>query len=164
MLSDRKKTILRAVVEGYIDKAAPISSNAVKQSFAEACSSATIRNELSALESMGYLIQPHVSSGRIPSEKAFRFYVDELRELPNLSAEDFGVIRRYLDRRFSDKEDLLSAAKYLVEKYDCNCLILGCTELPLILDESDDFEIAGKHVMVIDPTASLARRVVAEAF
>lgn len=62
------------------------------------------------------------------------------------------------------KEDLLSAAKYLVEKYDCNCLILGCTELPLILDESDDFEIAGKHVMVIDPTASLARRVVAEAF
>ena len=62
------------------------------------------------------------------------------------------------------KEDLLSAAKYLVEEYDCNCLILGCTELPLILDESDDFEIAGKHVMVIDPTASLARRVVAEAF
>ena len=61
------------------------------------------------------------------------------------------------------KEDLLSAAKYLVEEYDCNCLILGCTELPLILDESDDFEIAGKHVMVIDPTASLARRVVAEA-
>ena len=62
------------------------------------------------------------------------------------------------------KEDLLSAAKYLVEEYDCNCLILGCTELPHILDESDDFEIAGKHVMVIDPTASLARRVVAEAF
>lgn len=62
------------------------------------------------------------------------------------------------------KEDLLSAAKYLVEEYDCNCLILGCTELPLILDESDDFEIAGKHVMVIDPTASLARKVVKEAF
>ena len=62
------------------------------------------------------------------------------------------------------KEDLLSAAKYLVEEYDCNCLILGCTELPLILDESDDFEIAGKRVMVIDPTASLARKVVKEAF
>ena len=61
------------------------------------------------------------------------------------------------------KDDLLSAAEYLVEKYDCNCLILGCTELPLILDESADFEVAGKHVMVIDPTASLARKVVRES-
>lgn len=61
------------------------------------------------------------------------------------------------------REDLLSGAEYLVKTYDCNCLILGCTELPLILDESDAFEVAGKTVMVIDPTAALARKVVATA-
>lgn len=61
------------------------------------------------------------------------------------------------------REDLLSAAEELVREHGCNCLILGCTELPLILDESDDFEVAGAHVVVIDPTAALARRVVKTA-
>ena len=60
-------------------------------------------------------------------------------------------------------DDLVTAAEYLVRTYDCNCLILGCTELPLILDESDAFPCAGKTVTVIDPTSSLARKVVAVA-
>ena len=58
------------------------------------------------------------------------------------------------------REDLVSAAEYLVKTYDCNCLILGCTELPLILDECDDFVCAGKEVCVVDPTSALARKVV----
>lgn len=58
------------------------------------------------------------------------------------------------------REDLVSAAEYLVKTYDCNCLILGCTELPLILDEDDHFPVAGKAVCVVDPTAVLARKVV----
>ena len=57
------------------------------------------------------------------------------------------------------REDLLSAAEYLVKTYDCNVLILGCTELPLILDEGD-FECMGKKVFIIDPTSALARKVV----
>lgn len=61
------------------------------------------------------------------------------------------------------REDLVSAAEYLVKTYDCNCLILGCTELPLILDEDDHFPVAGKTVCVVDPTAVLARKVVAVA-
>ena len=58
------------------------------------------------------------------------------------------------------RDDLVSAAEYLVKTYDCNCLILGCTELPLILDEDDHFPVAGKEVCVVDPTAVLARKVV----
>ena len=61
------------------------------------------------------------------------------------------------------REDLISAAEYLVKTHGCNCLILGCTELPLILDESDDFEVAGSRVIVVDPTAALARKVVKTA-
>ena len=61
------------------------------------------------------------------------------------------------------RDDLVTAAEYLVRTFDCNCLILGCTELPLILDESDAFPCAGKNVTVIDPTSSLARKVVKTA-
>ncbi len=61
------------------------------------------------------------------------------------------------------RETLLAAAEHLVVEKGCNCLILGCTELPLILDESDDFIIAGSSVVVVDPTFALARRVAAEA-
>lgn len=60
-------------------------------------------------------------------------------------------------------DELVGAAEYLVKNHDCNCLILGCTELPLILHESDDFPCAGKSVIVTDPTSALARRVVSIA-
>ena len=60
------------------------------------------------------------------------------------------------------RDDLVSAAEYLVREYDCNVLILGCTELPLILDEGD-FECAGRKVFIIDPTSALARKVVRTA-
>ncbi len=61
------------------------------------------------------------------------------------------------------REDLLAAAAHLVRDFGCNCLILGCTELPLILSEADAFEVAGKSVRITDPTAALARKVVAIA-
>lgn len=110
MLSDRKKKILCAVVDSYIDRATPISSNDIQQNYLAECSSATIRNELSALESMGYLIQPHVSAGRIPSEKAFRFYVDELSSTSPLTGEDFRIIQQYFGRRLSGMEEVVSSA------------------------------------------------------
>ena len=69
-LSERKQKILKAVVDEYITSAAPISSGEIKSKHFDEISSATIRNELSALEEMGYLIQPHTSAGRIPSKKA----------------------------------------------------------------------------------------------
>ncbi|MCM1534268.1 MAG: HrcA family transcriptional regulator, partial [Corallococcus sp.] len=95
MLSDRKKKILCAVVDGYIDRASPISSKDIQEQYLQECSSATIRNELSALESMGYLFQPHVSAGRIPSEKAFRFYVNELAYDYNLTEREVEHIERH---------------------------------------------------------------------
>lgn len=61
------------------------------------------------------------------------------------------------------REDLLKAAEYLVKNFGCNCLILGCTELPLILEEAEAFEIAGQPVRITDPTAALARKVVETA-
>lgn len=114
MLSGRKKKILCAVVDGYIDKATPISSKDIQENYLPECSSATIRNELSALESMGYLIQPHVSAGRVPSEKAFRFYVDELATTEPLTTAEIDTIQQYFVKKITTLEDVVSAVTKVI--------------------------------------------------
>ena len=79
-LSDRKQKILQAIIDEYIGTAEPVGSRAISKKNELGLSSATIRNEMADLEEMGYLIQPHTSSGRIPSDKGYRLYVDHLME------------------------------------------------------------------------------------
>ena len=74
MLDKRKKQVLQAIVEEYINTAEPVSSNALTKNHGLDCSSATIRNEMADLEKSGYLDKTHTSSGRIPSEKGYRYY------------------------------------------------------------------------------------------
>lgn len=78
MLDERKAAILKAVVEEYIETAQPVGSSHVMRSAGVGVSSATVRNEMAVLEREGYLIQPHTSAGRIPSDKGYRFFVDQL--------------------------------------------------------------------------------------
>ena len=87
-LTERKKKILRAVVESYIRTAEPVGSKAILDLTELKVSSATIRNELSDLTEMGYLEQPHTSAGRVPSPKGYRLYVNELMEEQRLSLEE----------------------------------------------------------------------------
>ncbi len=119
-LSERKKRILAALIEEYIHSAEPVCSKDLQERYLTECSSATIRNELSALESMGFLTQPHVSAGRIPTEKAFRLYVDELMQQKPLTDDETALI----EARFAsmvnpdafDVQDLVaSVAKLLSE-------------------------------------------------
>ena len=79
-LSERKKQILKAIVDAHIEGGEPVGSKYILQSKHINCSSATIRNEMAELEEMGYLEQPHASAGRVPSELGYRFYVDALIE------------------------------------------------------------------------------------
>lgn len=79
-LDERKKSILRAIVEGYIQNAEPVGSRSIAKNTDLNLSAATIRNEMGDLEDMGFLLQPHTSAGRIPSSQGFRFYVDSLME------------------------------------------------------------------------------------
>ncbi|MCH5159951.1 MAG: heat-inducible transcription repressor HrcA [Clostridiales bacterium] len=116
MLSERKKKILCAVVDSYIDKAEPVSSKDIQQDYLTDCSSATIRNELSTLESMGYLVQPHVSAGRIPSEKAFRFYVNELLSESDLTSAEAELIEQYFARKIGSIEDVMTAVTRILSE------------------------------------------------
>ena len=78
MLDDRKTAILRAVVQEYIATAQPVGSSHIASSPDINVSSATVRNEMAALEQEGYLVQPHTSAGRIPTDRGYRFFVDHL--------------------------------------------------------------------------------------
>ena len=98
-LTERKKKILRAVVESFVQNAEPVGSKAIAQSTDLDVSSATIRNEMAELTSMGYLEQPHTSAGRIPSAKGYRLYVNELMDDYKLSMQETERINSALNMK-----------------------------------------------------------------
>lgn len=106
MLDDRKKRVLQAIVEEYINTAEPVSSNALTYNHGLDYSSATIRNEMAELEKNGYLDKTHKSSGRIPSEKGYRYYVDELINDHDISKEEIKYISEKLETKVNEIEDL----------------------------------------------------------
>lgn len=92
-LSERKKKILSAVIDESIKTAGPVSSKDVQEKYVKEYSPATIRNELMALEEMGFLFQPHTSSGRVPTKEGYKKYVDELMQVKKLSKKESEQIR-----------------------------------------------------------------------
>ena len=107
MLDDRKKRILQAIVDEYVNTAEPVSSGAIAKKKGLDYSSATIRNEMSDLEKSGYLEKTHTSSGRIPSVKGYRLYVDELLKEDNISLEEINYIKEKLQIKVNQIEDLI---------------------------------------------------------
>ena len=106
-LSERKKRILATVVDEYIRTAEPVGSKAIAETACLGCSSATIRNELAELVSLGYLEQPHTSAGRIPTPRGYRTYVDELMKRQKLSLEESEQINNDLNLRLQKLDDLV---------------------------------------------------------
>ena len=107
-LSDRKKQILKAIIEAHIAGGEPVGSKYLMQSIA--CSSATIRNEMAELEEMGYLEQPHTSAGRVPSEAGYRFYVDSLIHDYAMTANDIAQINQLMKVKMAELDQILTAA------------------------------------------------------
>ena len=106
MLDDRKKQILQAIIEEYIQTAEPVSSGLIVQKYDLNYSSATVRNEMADLEKQGFLDKPHTSAGRVPSAKGYRFYVDELIKEDNISLEEVIYIQAKLQTKVNQMEDL----------------------------------------------------------
>ena len=106
MLDERKKKVLQAIVEEYINTAEPVSSNSLITKYDLNCSSATIRNEMADLEKKGLLDKMHTSSGRVPSAKGYRYYVDELLKDDNISLEEVKYISEKLESKVNEIEDL----------------------------------------------------------
>ena len=109
-LSERKKQILKAVVEAHIAAGEPVGSKFLVQSNLLTCSSATIRNEMAELEEMGYLEQPHTSAGRVPSELGYRFYVDSLLQHYAMTNKEIDQINSLLKIKMGELDKILKVA------------------------------------------------------
>ena len=113
-LSERKKQILSAVIEQYIKTGEPVGSKGLIAATGMTVSSATVRNEMNELDSLGYLEQPHTSAGRIPSQAGYRYYVDHL--MKNRDVDE--LTRRLIDAALSsaagDPEMLISKSRDLL--------------------------------------------------
>jgi len=86
-LSERERRVLEAVVQSYVETAEPVGSRTVARRFGLGVSPATVRNAMSDLEEKGFLFHPHTSAGRVPTDRAYRLYVDSLMQSPSLSSE-----------------------------------------------------------------------------
>ena len=109
-LTERKRQILKVVVEDHIRTAEPVGSKTIAAEMTGKVSSATIRNELADLTEMGYLEQPHTSAGRVPSPKGYRFYVNELMERQSLSEDETERINESLQLRGSEMDRMMTQA------------------------------------------------------
>ena len=113
-LSERKKEILKIAVDNYIDTAVPVSSKIIAEQYSDNISSATIRSEMSALEELGYLEQPHTSAGRVPSNEAYKLYVSELMVKDKLTVKELDYIKQIFLEKTDDLESVIRNAAKII--------------------------------------------------
>jgi heat-inducible transcriptional repressor len=117
LLDDRKLRILQAIIDDYIHSAEPVGSRTIAKKHELGLSSATIRNEMADLEDMGFLEQPHTSAGRVPSDKGYRLYVDQLMQIDELSEADTEKIRNAMDIRINELSQIIRNASVVMSKF-----------------------------------------------
>lgn len=113
-LDERKAAILRAIVEQYVAAAAPVGSQTVTQTAGLGVSAATVRNEMSVLESEGYIAQPHTSAGRVPTDRGYRYFVDHLAGAPQLPGAERRRIAEFFTSATLAMDELLSQTSQLL--------------------------------------------------
>ena len=130
MLTKRKSTILRAIVGEYIDTAIPVASEGVVRKHGLNVSSATVRNEMGDLEENGYITRPHTSSGRVPLDKGYRFYVESLEDSTNLPIYITDRDRRSFDRAGTNTESWFKTAASTLARMSGNMALVTVPKAP----------------------------------
>jgi heat-inducible transcriptional repressor len=114
-MEDRKLAVLRAIVEDYVQTHEPVGSKALADRHSLGVSSATIRNDMSALEDEGYISAPHTSAGRIPTDKGYRLFVDKLNSIKPMSQPERKAIQTFLDQAV-DLDDVMNRTVRLLSQ------------------------------------------------
>ncbi|HEY4602688.1 MAG TPA: heat-inducible transcriptional repressor HrcA [Cerasibacillus sp.] len=125
MLTERQLLILKIIIDEFIDSAHPVGSRVISKKDGIALSAATIRNEMADLEDLGYLEKTHTSSGRIPSEKGYRYYVDHIIA-PTIKRSEINILNSVLQEGYFEVEQIVQkAAEVLSELTNYTAIILG---------------------------------------
>ena len=161
-LDDRPREILKLIVRSYVNSGDPVGSRTLAKTMEWRLSPATIRNIMSDLEEEGYLAQPHTSAGRIPSEKGYRFYVDNLADSGKVSKSD----ERYINRVLSESEtpeDIMSRASFILSTISKNVgLVIAPPMAATILKHIEFVELGDGKILVVfvSKTGLLHRKLI----
>lgn len=148
MLSERRKELLRLIVEEYIKTANPVGSSLLCDKLN--CSSATIRNEMASLEDMGYLEKTHTSSGRVPSEMGYRYYVDNLMEPKKMTDEEVVKLQTIFDNKGLVLSDVITRSMEIISEItNCTSLVLGASSAENKLKEVEAIPFSDSKVIAI---------------
>lgn len=141
-LNERKLKILKAIVKDYIETAEAVGSRTISKKHNLGVSAATIRNEMADLEELGYLLQPHTSAGRVPSEKGYKLYVDSLMKEADISDEEKRLIQNCIDKNVNDIKELMEQTSMLLSK------ITNYTTVALVKNINENNFI--KHIQLVN--------------
>ena len=148
MLSDRSKNVLKIIVEEYIKSAKPVSSSSICELLN--CSSATIRNVMAELENSGYIEKTHISSGRVPSEIGYRYYVDNLMEPKEMTGEDMLKLQTIFSNNNLQLSDAISKSLEIIsELTNYTYVILGSSANENLLKQVQILPLDGKNVVAL---------------
>ena len=147
MLDDRKSAILRAVVQTYIETAQPVGSTHVVDATAIGVSPATVRSEMTVLEREGYLVQPHTSAGRVPTEKGYRFFVDALGP-GELGPSQTREVRGFFAHAHGELEEMLRSTSRMLSK-------LTATTAVVVGEATDPASVRSVQLVGLGPTTYL---------
>ncbi len=162
-IDKRKRKILQAVVRSYILTGKPVGSGAVAESTGLQVSTATIRNEMAMLEELGLLRQPHTSAGRVPTDIAYRFYVDMLMVQPRPSSSDTVAIEKLFDARTREIEGLFQEASVLLSRLThTTAMVFAPFSAADMVRHVDLVRLSSRRVMaiVITSNGQVGRRLI----
>ncbi len=155
VLNERRKQILTMAVEEYIRDCSPITSGGIKDVASLNCSTATLRNELSTLEAMGFLKQLHTSGGRIPTVQGYRYYVENLLSSAQASNKELEDVKKVISSRTSSLTDIVTGIARIVSKatnYPTAIMVSGVEHL--VLSEFKIIPLLDEKIMVLIGTMS----------
>ena len=148
MLTDRQNKTLKIIIEKYIKEPVPVGSKSISKQLK--CSSATVRNDMMALENLGLLEKTHTSSGRIPSEKGYRYYVDNLMELKKMNAEDMLKLQIVFKNQQLALSDVITKSLQVIsDMMNYTTVVLGSTSHENLLKQVEVVPIDECNMIVI---------------
>ena len=148
MLTERQNKMLKLIVERYIKDPTPVGSKVISKALD--CSSATIRNEMAVLEDLGLLEKTHTSSGRIPSEKGYRYYVDNLMELKKMNAEDMLKLQIvFRNQQLALSDVITKSLQVISDMMNYTTVVLGSTSHENLLKQIEVVPIDDVSIIVI---------------
>lgn len=148
-LTQRERAILKYIVQDFIMTANPVGSRYLVKKYGLGLSPATVRNVMADLEEMGYLTHPHTSAGRIPTDKGYRFYVDNLLQLEKLTVEEQLAIKRAVENKLEIEEILKDASKLIGRISKQISIILSPQLGEGILEKIELIEVSSNKILVV---------------